>query len=54
MRDQLGVIPHNVTSSSPLIIGDSIFDYSGDIIGYKFKAGGMYGYFSDIKFRSRL
>ena len=25
MRDQLGVFPHNVTSSSPLIIGDSIF-----------------------------
>ena len=25
MRDQLGVFPHNVTSSSPLIIGDTIF-----------------------------
>ena len=25
MRDELGVFPHNVTSSSPLIIGDSLF-----------------------------
>ena len=25
MRDELGVFPHNVTSSSPLVIGDKVF-----------------------------